>query len=393
MRENPLFIQSPDPTALSRALAEKRKEHAAYFDDVMKGWVILDRRTIQAALRNSSLYSSRVYGAGVFAKGLVAMEGEEHARLRRIYNLFFLPQAIQRYEGTIVRPIAARVVEELSAMESPDLVVELATRFPCLAVSTLFGLSADHVERYGSWINTILMSLTRPQDEVAQADARRAYEAMSGLLRGVTEREMERPGPNLLGEVVRAMQAEGMGTYEACEPALFSLILGGYETTIFTLAASLAALLLNPEAMDRVRADRSLIGPAIEESLRWATPTVLVPRIVEQDVTIGDARIPAGSVALLCIPPAHYDEEAFPRPEVFDVDRKPAVLSFGAGPHFCVGAPLARMEARVAISELLDRVPYLRLDPAEPPVFSTGVNGSPLFGPRTLRVRFDQAAS
>lgn len=217
---------------------------------------MVDRRAIQAALRNPSLYSNRVYRAGVVAKGLAAMVGEEHARLRRIYNLFFVPQAIQRYEATIVRPIAVRVIEQLAKMESPDLVVELATKFPCLTVSTLFGLSSDHYERYGAWINTILRSLTELQDQSAQADARRAYDAMSGLLREVTEREMVRPGENLLGEVVRAMQAEGMGSYE-----------------------------------------------------------------------------------------------------------------------------------------LLDRIPYLRLDPAEPPVFTIGTNNSPLFGPKTLRVRFERGPS
>ncbi|MFS8065406.1 MAG: cytochrome P450 [Byssovorax sp.] len=321
------------------------------------------------------------------------MEGEEHARLRRIYNLFFVPQAIQRFEATIVRPIAARLIEQLAGMESPDLVVELAAKFPGLTVSALFGLPSDHFEQYGSLINTMLGAMTQLNDERAQADAWRAYDTMNGLLREVTEREIERPGSNLLGEVVRAMRAEGMGSYEEIEPALFSLMLGGYETTIMMLATSLAALLLHPEAMARVRADRALIGPAVEEAMRWASPLVLTPRIVDQDVTIEDARIPAGSVVLLCIPSAHYDEEAFPSPEVFDIDRRPTVLTFGAGPHFCVGAPLARMEVRVAISELLDRIPYLRLDPAEPPVFAIGVNNSPLYGPKALRVRFDRAPS
>ena len=116
-------------------------------------------------------------------------------------------------------------------------------------------------------------------------------------------------------------------------------------------------------------------------------------KMLEKDVTIGDAQILAGSTVYLCVEAAHYDEEAFPDPAKFDIDRKPTVLTFGAGPHFCVGAPLARMEARVAISALLDRVPYLRLDPAEPPVFTGGVHGSAMFGPTSLRVRFDQPSS
>src|SRR5262249_19885408 len=151
----------------------------------------------------------------------------------------------------------------------------------------------------------------------------------------VTERERQRPGPNLLGEIVRTMQAEGMGSFEECEQVVFNLMLGGYETTIGSLAAALAALLLHPDSMDRVRADGSLVGPAIDESLRWATPSSLLPRLAEQDVTIGDARIPAGSTVYLCVDAAHYDEDAFPNPAKFDIDRRPSVLTFGAGPHFC----------------------------------------------------------
>src|SRR5262249_6465295 len=143
----------------------------------------------------------------------------------------------------------------------------------------------------GAWIAKIILSLTRPHDEAARAEGQKAREAMGEMLREVTERERQRPGPNLLGEIVRTMQAEGMGSFEECELVVFNLMLGGYETTIWSLAVALAALLLHPDSMDRVRADRSLIGPAIEESLRWATPSSLLPRLAEQDVTIGDAQI------------------------------------------------------------------------------------------------------
>jgi cytochrome P450 len=389
MEDNPLFIQSHDPSARSRAFAEKRRKHAAYFDDLLKGWIVLDRNAIQSGMRGGADFSTRIYANGLLKKGLVAMGGEEHARLRRIYNLFFLPQPVQRFEAEIVRPIAVEVVERLARMENPDLVVELATRFPSLAISKLFGLPDEHYEQHGAWITKIIVSLTRPHDEAALAEGQKAREAMGEMLREVTERERQRPGSNLLGEIVRTMQAEGMGSFEECELVVFNLMLGGYETTIWSLAAALAALLLHPDAMERVRADRSLIGPAIEESLRWATPASLLPRLAERDVTIGDARIPAGSTVYLCVDAAHYDENAFPNPATFDIDRRPSVLTFGAGPHFCVGAPLARMEARTAISALLDRIPYMRLDPAQPPLFTGGVHGSSMSGPTTLRVRFD----
>src|SRR5262249_38244559 len=150
-----------DPTARSRAFAEKRRQHAAYFDDLLQGWVILDRRTIQSALRAGSELSTRIYARGILEKGIITKSGEEHARLRRIFNLFFTPQAIQRYETEVVRPPAAGVVEQLAGMESPDLVAELATKFPTLAVSKLFGLPDEHWEQHGSWINKILHSAAR----------------------------------------------------------------------------------------------------------------------------------------------------------------------------------------------------------------------------------------
>jgi cytochrome P450 len=163
-------------------------------------------------------------------------------------------------------------------------------------------------------------------------------------------------------------------------------MLGGYETTIWMVANALHALLANPAALEQVRRDHALIPAAIDESMRWCPSVAGTLRLVERDVTLGgDLKLQAGGVIYLPVV-AHYDEATHPSPEVFDLARRPAptVMVFGGGAHYCVGAPLARMEARVALSTLLTRFPDVRLDPSEKPTFSYGVRESVAHGPDKL---------
>jgi cytochrome P450 len=149
-----------------------------------------------------------------------------------------------------------------------------------------------------------------------------------------------------------------------------SLLLGGFETTIQMLSATIASLLLNPESLERVRADTGLIDAAIDEAFRWANPSAGFYRLVRQDTRIAGIDLPAGSMAYLCAAAAHFDEQAYPDAERFDLDRRGSRhLGFGLGPHYCVGAPLARIEVRAALTALLAACPVMRLDPDSQPSF------------------------
>jgi cytochrome P450 len=168
--------------------------------------------------------------------------------------------------------------------------------------------------------------------------------------------------------------------------AVIALLLGGFETTVQLLAATVTSLLLHPDHLQRVREHPELMDAAFDEALRWAAPTAGLYRLVKHDTEIAGTPVAAGSMVYLAIAAAHFDEAAYPDPQEFRLDRTGAHLGFGAGPHYCVGAPLARMEARAALSALLDACPRLSLDPSADLSFVYAARGFPQHGTESLRV-------
>jgi cytochrome P450 len=384
--ETSLFVlRSEDPTEFGRRLAEEGRKRAAYYDSVMCAWILLRRQDILNAFKDTSRFSTRALRNGTLDKNLIGLEGEAHARLRRVYNMFFTPRALSRYQDQIVAPTIARVVDRLGGRDSVDLIDDFAVKVPTEAIGELFGLPHEHFRENEAAIKAIMHWLINPSDPAVVEAGRKAHEIMGQQIREIADRERKRPGGNLLSEIIRVIGAEGMDDGDVCEQAVLSLILGGYDTTIWMLANAVHALLVHPEAMARVRKNRALIGPCVEEASRWAGAAAGTVRTAECDVTFDGVAIPQGSIVYLCFSAAHYDEIAFPRPEVFDLDRNPAQLVFGSGMHYCAGAPLARMEVTLGLSALLDRFPHIRLDPADRPVFSYGAHGSVMFGPERLR--------
>jgi cytochrome P450 len=383
-RNNLFAFASEDPTAFGLRIAAAAKEHPVYFDEGVDMPVVLRSSDVIAALKNPATFSTRAFDIGLMKGALIALEGEAHARMRRLYNSFFSPRALARYESMVVRPIARRVVDRMADKPGVDLIDAFATAMPIEVISTLFGLPADSITANDAHVRTMLASIVRPLDPALAEAGRRAYDAMAEQLREIAAREIERPSDNLLGEVARALIAEGMGTVDECERVVFTLILGSYETTIWMLTDVLAALLAHPEAMARLRADSSLVPSAIEEAIRWCSSATGTVRFVEREATIAGHTFSAGTVLFLSLTSLHYDESLYPRPEVFELGRRPTTLLFGLGAHYCVGAPLARMEARIGLSLLLERFPALRADPVERPVFQMAPRGATAFGPERL---------
>lgn len=383
-RNNLYSFSSTDPTAFGRRLAAAAVEHPVYLDEGIGMPVVLRGADVTAALKDPATFSTRVYDQGLMKGALVALEGHAHTRMRRLYNSFFAPRALVRYEQQIIGPIVRRVLDDLAKQERADLIDDFASPIPIGVVSALFGLPTDSIADNDHRVRAMLHSLVRPGDAEAVAAGWRAYGEIAAQLREIAAREIANPSDNLLGEVARSLIAEGLGTVEECERVVFTLILGSYETTIWMLVSVLGALLANPEAMAEVRHDPALLPTAIDEATRWASPTVGMVRFVERDTEIAGTPFAAGSFVYLSLVATHYDAGLYPDPARYDVRRRSTPMLFGLGPHYCVGAPLARMEARIAISQLLARFPALRADPARAPVYSTAPRGAVTYGPDSL---------
>jgi cytochrome P450 len=391
MQRMSLFgIVSEDPTEFSRTLAAMAKRHPIYFEELLGMPVILQTAALNGALRDGETFSMRAFSQGLARGTLVSLGGEAHLRMRKLYNNFLGPRQLQAYEEDIVAPVVRDVVDSLERQEQPDLLDHFAMLVPHRVVSALFGLPMEDIAKNGALALVMrLLAIVRPLDAATLAAGEEAYETVAGLVREFAARELANPSDTMLGEIVKALIAEGQADADTCERIVFSLILGSYETTIWGIATVLVALLRHPGELARIRTDLSLLPGAIEESWRWCASATTV-RFVERDTNIGGVALAAGNVACLALVAASYDEALNPQPERYDIERPAKTMFFGGGPHYCVGAPLARMETRVAITELLARFPKLRLDPDRPaPKFCVGTRGSAAFGPDHLPVVLD----
>jgi cytochrome P450 len=380
-----LTMVSEDPTAFGMRLAEAGREGPAFFDEGLGMPVLLRSADIQTVLRDEATFSTRVFQNGLMKDSLIATAGDAHTRMRKLYNDFFPPQKIARYEHDIVAPAVELALDDLARTDQPDLIDHFCTQVPQRVVSALFGLPAEKIAENDVLVRAILKSIVRPYDPVAIEEGNQAYAAMSEDLHEIARRELAQPGPTLFGEIARALIANGDGNVEACERVVLTLVTGSYETTIWGIASTVAALLHYPEAAARIRANPELVPNAIEESWRWCGSAVGTVRFVEREATIAGETFAPGTVLQLSWLGTHYDPAVYENPEVFEPERKTKTMIFSGGPHFCVGAPLARMVPRVAITGLLARFPGLRADNDRPaPKYMFGTRGSIVFGPDNL---------
>ncbi|MFI9387465.1 cytochrome P450 [Kutzneria sp. NPDC052558] len=383
---SPFAVSSPSPATIGLSLAAVGRERATVFDEHMGALVVLRHKDVSAALRDHGTFSTRFYAASPAVETMmITHDGAEHTRQRRIHNRFFSPGASARYAARIA-PIAERTFGDLVGRERSDLIEDALARYPMEVFLDLLGIPNELGDQGLAWVRAIVAWLGSPMDEQLAAAGQAAFDELCGYAGTLIEAEVADPGDNLLGEIIRAHLTEGGFTVEACTVAVVSLLLGGLETTIQMLSATMSSLLLNPSALDRVRADRSLRDAALDESFRWANPSAGLYRLVTADTVVAGVPVGAGSMVYLCIASAHYDRDAYPDPEVFHLDRHASHLGFGLGPHYCVGAPLARIEVRAALDALLDRFPRLRLDPDQPLAFRYGARGFVQHGADTLPV-------
>jgi cytochrome P450 len=255
-----------------------------------------------------------------------------------------------------LRRRAALVVDQALAKADCDFLVDVAAELPLQAVAQLVGVPQEDRHRLLEWAN---VTLDYEDREVGEATARtqQASAEMFAYGTDLLERKRAVPGDDLLSVVANGRIDDG-ALSDMEQHMFFSLVIAaGSETTRNSIAIGTLALCENPDALEKVRADRSLLSGTVEEILRWASSTPYNRRTATRDVKMSGRQIRAGDKVTLWWASANRDEAVFTNPYVFDITRNPNPhLAFGRGTHFCLGAALARMEIRVVLDALLDRV-------------------------------------
>ncbi|MFE7603274.1 cytochrome P450 [Streptomyces sp. NPDC057494] len=343
--------------------------HEVRMPDGFQFWLVVGHEEGRAALADPRLAKSpSVIGVrppeeDIIGVHLLSADAPDHTRLRRLVTAEFTGRRVES-----LRPRIERLTHELADAMEPagraDLVDAYAFPLPITVICELLGVPAEDRETFRGWSN----ELVTPTGERGILDA---LEGFGGYLDGLIEdKRAAGPADDLLSGLIAARAEDGDRlSGPELRAMAYLLLIAGHETTVNLISNTVRNLLTHPEQLAALRADPSLLDGAIEESLRYDGPVETGTfRFTGEPVTIGDTVIPAGQSVLVGIGALDRDPARFPEPDRFDIRRDTrGHLAFGHGIHYCLGAPLARLEGRIALRTLLDRFPRLELDPEGAP--------------------------
>jgi cytochrome P450 len=354
----------------------------------MKGWIedshlVTHYDDVVAGMKDSETFSARGNARGigiVIGRTVLELEGAEHLRHRRILTPFFSLRALRNSLEKYIEATTHELIDQFAGDGRADLVPQFTFTFPLRVIAHMVGVPIADFEAFHHWA----LALVSVADDPVKAFA--AARSIVDYLRPTLEERRAEPREDLLTTLLKA-EVDGEKLNEEEVLSFLRLLLpAGAETTYRLTGNVLFALLTHPEPRAEVEANPELIPAFIEETLRWDSPVQLVSREVTRDVDLRGYRIPKGDLVALSIGSANRDESRFEDPDRFDLHRsnKNDHIAFGLGEHFCLGSHLARMEARIAAVAMLERLPDLRLDPAE----ACSIRGFAFRSPDRLPVLF-----
>ncbi len=328
-------------------------------------WHVFRYDDVQRVLSDYAAFSSQRGGGGPLASSIISLDPPRHRQLRTLVTQAFTPRAVAQLEGRIAA-IAAELLDAVAARGTGtmDIIADLAYPLPVIVIAELLGVPTADRERFKVWSDAIVQG--GQAEAAAQATAALGadwFGEMVAYFNAMIAQRQRAPQDDLISALIAA-EVEGQRlTAQELVGFCILLLVAGNETTTNLLGNAVLCLDEQPATYRALRATPERLPAAIEEVLRYRSPVQSMFRSTTQDVAFGDVTIPAGSWVVAWIGAANRDPAQFPDPDRFISDRAPnRHLAFGHGIHFCLGAPLARQEARIALGALLARYPALRRD-------------------------------
>ncbi len=395
-------VVQKDPYPYYAAL---RESAPVFRIEALKGFAVSRYEDVLFVLKNPALFSSDAMNVpqmmsnvgqmpekvlqAIKSPSLVASDPPRHTRLRNVVNRAFTPRRVAELEPAI-RLRARELLQGLLDKGEGDFMSEVAVPLPLVVIAQLLGIEPQRQADFNRWSNDIILATgTKRTPEDAERIARSSSEMYDYFEQIVAQRQ-QAPQADLISVLVQNSGEEGVLALDEVLSFCRLLLVAGNETTANLVANTLVNLLRHPEQLARLRADRSLVPNVIEEVLRYEPPILATLRRAREDVELAGVKVPAGSTLLPLMAAANRDSRRFPDAERFDITRETqGHVTFGHGIHFCLGAPLARLEARVMMEELLDSTRDISFAAGQAESLAW-MESFLLRGPKSLRLRFER---
>jgi pimeloyl-[acyl-carrier protein] synthase len=354
-----------DPYPYYRSMRERDPVH---WNGSIRTWFLTRHAEVNELLRDDRFSSDRTRSEryvepprGRPARSMLVVDPPDHTRLRNLVNKAFTPRMIEQLRPRI-ESITADLVDRLASESEADLISWFAYPLPVIVIAEMLGVPVRDRAQFQEWSAVVVRGLDPFVDPVTQEAIFDAREALAAYLRRVIGERRREPADDLITAMIAAREKGDLFSEGELVAMCNLLLVAGHETTVNLIGGGVLALLRNPDQLERVRREPQLARTAVEELLRYAPPVQWTGRVAMAQLEIAGRRIAPNQSVIGILAAANRDPEVFHDPDRLDVRRDPNPhVSFGRGIHFCLGAPLAKLEAQVALPMLLERFPDLRL--------------------------------
>ncbi|MFG2382765.1 cytochrome P450 [Streptomyces avermitilis] len=375
---DPAFLADPYP-----AYAELRAKGRVHYYEPTNQWLVPHHADVSALLRDRRLgrtyqhrYTHEDFGRTappaahepfhtLNDHGMLDLEPPDHTRIRRLVSKAFTPRTVEQLKPYVAK-LAGELVDRLVAAGGGDLLADVAEPLPVAVIAEMLGIPESDRAPLRPWSADIcgMYELNPPKDVAAKAV--RASVEFSDYLRELIAERRKEPGDDLISGLIAAHDEGDRLTEQEMISTCVLLLNAGHEATVNATVNGWYALFRNPDQLAALRADHSLVPAAVEELMRYDTPLQLFERWVLDEIEIDGTTVPRGAEIAMLFGSANHDPEVFRNPEKLDLTREDNPhISFSAGIHYCIGAPLARIELAASMTALLEKAPTLGLA-AEP---------------------------
>jgi cytochrome P450 len=389
---------------------EMRNTQPVWFDESSGCWHVFRYEDVNTIITDSTRFSSerRQRGFGPpptdtqagreqrSGRSIISMDPPQHRQYRNLVSPLFTPRALARLSGRIAT-ITQELLDQVSSSGHTDIVTDIAYPLPTIVIAEMLGVPTSDRPLFKQWADGLLSSqlndaeFFKPEEQQRNSPAiqriSRLFEEMSDYFQIALEERRRQPREDMMSELISAtVEGERLSMGDAISFCIL-LLLAGHVTTTNLISQAIRCFDEHPIALEQVRQDPSLMPNAIEEILRYASPVWRLVRTTTADVLIENVTIPAESLVFPWLASANRDERQFPEPQRFDITRTPnRHIAFGHGIHFCVGAPLSRLETAVALPMIVEQLQNLHVVQDQPLAL---FEGRVLFGFKHLPVTFN----